>query len=349
MARFRFDPFTLDEDDRRLTCNGAAVELNARYLDALILLVREGGSLVTKDRFFAEVWRGVPVTDEALTQCIRTLRRQLGDEASRPRFIETVPKHGYRFVAPVATVQPTAPLPPIAAAPRDSRLVLASGGTMGAGLAGVIGGLAYGAALSAGGSGAASALLVVLCLTVLMALLGGAGVSAGIVLAGYPRAPWWRLMAGGGAGGLVVGGAVKLLGMDAFNLLFGTAPARITGGIEGALLGMGAGLGAWIVGRASLRRALPAAAVVGGVSGLAAPLLGGRLMAGSLALLPAHFRGSRLHLEGIGSLLGEARFGAVSQMVTATLEGALFAACIAAGLAYASRETTMRPDLPPHD
>ena len=48
-----------------------------------------------------EVWRGIPVTDEALTQCIRTLRKQLGDDAARPRFIETVPKNGYRFVAPV--------------------------------------------------------------------------------------------------------------------------------------------------------------------------------------------------------------------------------------------------------
>ena len=51
----------------------------------------------------------MPVTDEALTQCIKTLRRQLGDDASRPRFIETVPKHGYRFIAPVEALDgPTA-------------------------------------------------------------------------------------------------------------------------------------------------------------------------------------------------------------------------------------------------
>ena len=87
--------------DRRLKRDGEPVELNARYLDALALLVREPGRLVSKDRFLDEVWRGVPVTDEALTQCIKTLRRQLGDNASRPRFIETVPKHGYRFIAPV--------------------------------------------------------------------------------------------------------------------------------------------------------------------------------------------------------------------------------------------------------
>ncbi|MGQ0661927.1 winged helix-turn-helix domain-containing protein, partial [Sphingosinicella sp.] len=100
---FRFDRFLLDPADRRLSRDGAPVELNARYLDALTLLVSEAGRLVSKDRFLDEVWRGVPVTDEALTQCIRTLRRQLGDDAARPRFIETVPKHGYRFVA---TVEP---------------------------------------------------------------------------------------------------------------------------------------------------------------------------------------------------------------------------------------------------
>src|ERR671910_802017 len=98
---FRFDRFLLDPRDRRLRRDDVPVELNARYLDALALLVREQGRLVSKDRFLEEVWHGVPVTDEALTQCIKTLRRQLGDDAARPRFIETVPKHGYRFIAAV--------------------------------------------------------------------------------------------------------------------------------------------------------------------------------------------------------------------------------------------------------
>jgi DNA-binding winged helix-turn-helix (wHTH) protein len=97
----RFDRFILDPADRQLRDGGDPVELNSRYFDALALLVSEQGRLVSKDRFLEDVWRGVPVTDEALTQCIRTLRRQLGDDAARPRFIETVPKHGYRFIAPV--------------------------------------------------------------------------------------------------------------------------------------------------------------------------------------------------------------------------------------------------------
>ncbi|MFN3354294.1 MAG: transcriptional regulator, partial [Brevundimonas sp.] len=59
---YRFDRFVLDPEDRRLRREGRVVELNARYFDALHLLVREEGRLVTKDRFLDEVWRGVPVT-----------------------------------------------------------------------------------------------------------------------------------------------------------------------------------------------------------------------------------------------------------------------------------------------
>ena len=66
-ARFAFEGFVLDTRERRLTAGDGAVELNARYLDALALLVRDCGKLVPKDRFLDEVWRGVPVTDEALT------------------------------------------------------------------------------------------------------------------------------------------------------------------------------------------------------------------------------------------------------------------------------------------
>ena len=98
---YAFGEFSLDLGDRRLRRAGEPVELSSRYFDALALLLGEPGKLVSKARFMDEVWRGVPVTDEALTQCIRTLRRQLGDDAASPRFIETVPKHGYRFIAAV--------------------------------------------------------------------------------------------------------------------------------------------------------------------------------------------------------------------------------------------------------
>ena len=101
MTIYRFGEFAVDVAERRLLDGGAPVELSARYFDALVLLLAEAGRLVTKDRFMAEVWGGIPVTDEALTQCIRTLRRALDDDAAAPKYIETVPRHGYRFIAPV--------------------------------------------------------------------------------------------------------------------------------------------------------------------------------------------------------------------------------------------------------
>ena len=58
--KYHFGRFSLDARDRRLSSDGTPVELNARYLDALVLLVTEAGRLVSKDRFMQEVWRGVP-------------------------------------------------------------------------------------------------------------------------------------------------------------------------------------------------------------------------------------------------------------------------------------------------
>src|SRR5829696_9061918 len=180
MSSYRFDRFTLDPGDRQLRRDDAPVELNARYLDALALLVGEAGRLVSKDRFLDEVWRGVPVTDEALTQCIKTLRRQLDDDAANPRFIETVPKHGYRFIAPVERIADATPQAPPPAPPRrDWReaVLLGSAGTVGGGVAGFFGGLIYGFAGASQplqpGMGAISVLLVLLCLTILVALIGG--------------------------------------------------------------------------------------------------------------------------------------------------------------------------------
>ena len=357
---YRFDRFLLDPRDRRLRRDDGPVELNARYLDALALLVREAGRLVSKDRFLQEVWRGVPVTDEALTQCIKTLRRQLGDNAAAPRFIETVPKHGYRFIAPVEWIEPelgsdapepaTSPAPgvsqPLASRSRRRFPLLGAAGTVGGGVAGLLGGLFYGFGAAAqplqGGMGAVSVLLVLLCVTAAMALLGGAGVGFGIAAAGLGSGrAWYGTAAGGAAGGLVVGALTELIGVDAFVLLFGRSPGDITGAVEGALLGGAIGLGAWLGSRdaaSSLRRPVAAAALAGGAAGLLISLMGRRLMGGSLDLLARQFPASRLRLDGIGALFGEGGFGPVSLTATAALEGALFGGCVVGAMALARRK-----------
>jgi len=339
---FVFEQFTLDPDDRQLKRGGDPVELNGRYFDALALLVREQGKLVSKDRFLDEVWRGVPVTDEALTQCVRMLRRQLGDDAARPRFIETVPKHGYRFIAPVSrTDERSQPAGILAPSPAwQNTLVLAIAGTVGGGLAGFIGGLLYGFIGASQplqpGMGAASVLLVLLCVTILVALLGGAGVSFGIALT--RRFGAW-VIAGGAAGGLIIGAAFKLLGLDAFSLLVGQSPGEITGAFEGLVIGAGTGAGAWLSRRtSSVRASAWLGTLSGGVAGLVIALFGGRMMLGSLDSLGRQVPGSRLSLDQISQLFGEASFGPVTRTVTSILEGALFAAGVVSAMALAARD-----------
>ena len=345
---FRFDRFHLDPANRRLSRDDAPVEMSSRYLDALLLLVRERGNLVSKDRFMAEVWRGVPVTDEALTQCIRTLRRQLGDDATRPRFIETVPKHGYRFMAEVEPVT-AAPEPGPEPAGRDASvrgaLLLGLAGTLGAGVAGVVGGVIYGFAATETaepGTGALSLLLVLTSVTLVIALLGGAGVSFGIAAAGLTSAkPLPGQVIGGAIGGMLVGAIVKLLGLDAFVLLVGQSPGDITGAVEGAVLGGAVGFGAWLARRGDgaprLRRGVALASLCGGAAGFLITLFGGRMMAGSLDLLAAAFPGSRLRLDPLGRLFGETGLGPVSQIATGTLEGMLFAGCLVGAMILARR------------
>ena len=97
-AGFRFDSFYIDAQNRQLYRNGELLALNSKYFDVLLLLVSRNGQLVEKRRIFEEVWQGVFVTDAALTQCIKDIRKQLGDDATRPRFINTVPRHGYIFI-----------------------------------------------------------------------------------------------------------------------------------------------------------------------------------------------------------------------------------------------------------
>ncbi|HEV2081333.1 MAG TPA: transcriptional regulator [Brevundimonas sp.] len=342
MSPVRFDRFRLDLQDRRLTRDGQTVELSGRYLDALALLVAERGRLVTKDRFMAEVWKGVPVTDEALTQCVRSLRRVLGDDAGRPRFIETVPKHGYRFVAEVADGQTpavakaaaTPPVPPkTRPAWREGLSGAASGGAGGA-VAGLIGGMVYGLAVSPEGMGAASALLVLVCATTLLALAAGGAVGFGVETGRVVRSGLWGVVLGGAFAGALIGGVTRLVALDALAMLTGRAPADMTGAAEGLAIGAAIGLGVWTAARRgwSARRSALASAALGLGVGGALAALGGRLLGGSLNLLLQAYPDARLDLSPIGAVVGESGFGPVARTITASLEAGLFVGCVTAFL-----------------
>lgn len=348
-TQYQFDDFTVDPGDRRLCRDGKTVELNNRYFDALALLLQERGRLVTKDRFMGEVWHGVPVTDEALTQCIRALRRQLGDDAARPRFIETVPKHGYRFIGPVEIIaRDTWRAVPGAAgiADRWRRLLLLGAAAMiGGGVAGILGGLLYGFGVNLHGAlpalGATSVLFVLLAINMIVGLVAGAGVGLGIAAAEFAPADRWHWsLLGGATGGFVTGGAAKLVGLDAFNLLLGQSPANMTGAPEGAMLGAAVGLSVWAARRRSSTFAQSATlgGLASGAAGIFISLSGGTLLGGSLDLLLRQFPEARFRLDPIGQLFGETGFGSVSKVATAGLEGLLFGACVVGALFFCSAD-----------
>jgi DNA-binding winged helix-turn-helix (wHTH) protein len=97
---FQFGDFTLNAKNRELLLLGRVVKLPGKAFDILALLLDRAPSLVTKSEFSHEVWNGEAVCDANLTQHISDIRkalRQSGDS----RFIQTVSRHGYRFVGEV--------------------------------------------------------------------------------------------------------------------------------------------------------------------------------------------------------------------------------------------------------
>src|SRR3954452_23425132 len=104
---YRFDRFTLDLDRGALLGpDGAELPLRPKSFALLRLLVENAGRLLDRDAIMAAVWRDVVVTDESITQCVRDVRKALGDEAGR--LLRTVPRRGYLFAPEVSLVGPAA-------------------------------------------------------------------------------------------------------------------------------------------------------------------------------------------------------------------------------------------------
>ena len=101
---YSFGPFFLDTQERVLMKDGVPVQLTPKAFDILLLLVRDHGRLVSKDRLMDMIWPDTFVEEKTLTQNIFTLRKVLGTDKEGRQHIETVPKHGYRFRADVEVV-----------------------------------------------------------------------------------------------------------------------------------------------------------------------------------------------------------------------------------------------------
>ena len=108
-VRVRFDIYELDEQNACLLRNGQAVALAPRPFAVLCALARQPGSLLTKQALLDEVWGHQFVSDGVLKTVINELRTVLSDDARHPRFIETVSRRGYRFIASTRAVMPPAP------------------------------------------------------------------------------------------------------------------------------------------------------------------------------------------------------------------------------------------------
>src|SRR5712664_1744429 len=99
--RYEFGPFRLDPTEHTLLRDDQVVALTPKAFETLALLVRSSGHLVRKEELIERVWRDTIVEEGNLNVIIHTLRKALGDDPREHKYIETVAKCGYRFVAEV--------------------------------------------------------------------------------------------------------------------------------------------------------------------------------------------------------------------------------------------------------
>lgn len=358
----------LSPQRRLLVREGREVQLIPRYLDLLVLLIERRHEAVHRREIFELVWGDVIVSESALSQAIRTIRRALGDDSREPRFIRTVSRHGYQFVLDVVEEEddgagPASPAEtPIdvgvesratagAAEDEDKRehqpaatsrwTGAAAGGALAGIAAGGLGGLIL---TAAPGSAAPIAIAPVLAVIGgVCGALGGAGVGAGVSLAeahaGSHRAV--ALIVAAALGGGLAGGAVQWLARWGLAALLGL-DVHVGGGLEGLAIGGAAGAGYAIApalvegGVAPPRggRLRPALLItlLCGLAGLALTLAGYPLVGGTIHAIADAAEGSRATLAPLGRLIGEPDLGPVSRAILAFGEAATFGLGLGCGL-----------------
>ncbi|MGA2149369.1 MAG: winged helix-turn-helix domain-containing protein [Bryobacteraceae bacterium] len=124
---YRFDDVVVDPSNLRLTVGGVVRPVEPKSFRLLQFLIENRDRAVSKDEIFQAVWPDVTVTDNALTRAVAQVRKALGDDPKEPRYIETVPTVGYRFLGAVTTDAPSNALevPPVAGRPAKARRHLA--------------------------------------------------------------------------------------------------------------------------------------------------------------------------------------------------------------------------------
>ena len=115
MGSMYFGPFELSTESSELRKHGQRLKLSGQAIDVLLLLVSNAGKLVTREELQRKLWPGDSFGDfeHGLNSAVNRLRETLGDSATDPTYIETIPRRGYRFIARVdlvpITTDPTVP------------------------------------------------------------------------------------------------------------------------------------------------------------------------------------------------------------------------------------------------
>jgi DNA-binding winged helix-turn-helix (wHTH) protein/TolB-like protein len=128
MDRIRFGIFDFDPHTGELRREGRPVRLQAQPAQVLGVLLSHAGEVVTRETLREVVWGSGTFVDfdRGLNFCVAQIRSALGDSAESPRYIKTLPKRGYQFIAPVHEVAASVIAPEAAAVPRSRRWILAA-------------------------------------------------------------------------------------------------------------------------------------------------------------------------------------------------------------------------------
>ena len=109
--RLRFGSFELDVRSRELRSGSDRVRLQEQPFEILRLMLERAGDVVTREELRHRLWPDGTFVDfeHSLNAAVKRLRAALGDDAENPRFVETLPRRGYRFIAPLASGAPAQP------------------------------------------------------------------------------------------------------------------------------------------------------------------------------------------------------------------------------------------------
>ena len=367
---FAFGPFVLTEATRSLFDETRRVDLPPRYFDLLVFLIDRRERVVTKDDLYEGIWTDEIVTEGAIAQGVRFLRRALGDDARAPRFIRTVAKFGYQWIGvlrdpsaatPTTTVPDPSAVPPILTVDESAPTEISSTGeiraafrlaldryasaSLGSAIGGALAG-SLGALLLVYSSQARNPARVVLVLALLgfaIGGLGGVGVGFGLSFAEslVRRSRALVLSIAGGVSGGFVGGLAHAAFGATLGALFGRAPLEFGGAYEGvwigAFVGVGYGLSTRDLVLAAPRergraRVVLTTAVFAAIGAALGSALGATFSASSVDAIAAMFRGSELSLSALGSWMGEPGFGRLSRIALSAYEGLFFGAGLVYGL-----------------